>query len=103
MKINNSKTIIFYLLLIFLSLIVVGIVGAIIRLINIPAIIITIILISGFAYYKKNRFFSGLINSILKNKNKNKLIDLSLTSKKQAAGKSLKSIDNLISLINMFT
>ena len=100
MKINNSKKIIFYILIIFISLILIGLVGAIIRLINIPTIIITLTLIGGLVYYKKIEWLQNIINPILKNKSENKLLDLSITSKKKAAGKSLESIENLITLIN---
>ena len=54
MKIYTSKKIIFYIFIVLISLIFVGLVGAIIRLINTPAIIITLILIFGLGYYKKN-------------------------------------------------
>ena len=100
MKINNSKQIIFYIFIIFTGLIIVGLVGAIIRLINIPAILITLLLIGGLGYYKKIGWMKIFLSSIIKNKSDNKLLDLSLTSKKQAAGESLKSIDSLIELIN---
>ena len=100
MKINNSKQIIFYIFIIFTGLIIVGLVGAIIRLINIPAILITLLLIGGLRYYKKIGWMKIFLSSIIKNKSDNKLLDLSLTSKKQAAGESLKSIDSLIELIN---
>jgi len=100
MKINNSKKFIFYILLIFTSLILVGLVGAIIRLINIPAILITLLIIGGLTYSKKIDWLQNSLKSIFKIKSENKLIDLSLISKKQAAGKSLKSIDQLITLIN---
>ena len=100
MKINNSKSIFFYILIILISLIFVGLVGAIIRLINIPAILITIVLIGGISYYRKIGRLQPMLNSLFKSKNEKKLIDLSLTSKKEAAGKSLESIDKLITLIN---
>ena len=100
MRINNSKTIIFYILIFFISLIIIGLVGAIIRLINIPAILITIIIIGGLSYYKKIEWWKKIINTIFKIKSEKKAIDLSLISKKEAADKSLKSIDKLITLIN---
>ena len=100
MKINKTKNIIFYIFIIFISLILVGLVGAIIRLINIPAIIITLLLIGSLGYYKKIEWLQKIKKYIIKNKGEKKLLDLSLISKKQAAGKSLKSIDNLITLIN---
>ncbi len=100
MKINNSKKIIFYIFILLISLILVGLVGAIIRLINIPAILITILIISGLFYSKKIDWVQNSLKSILKIKSDKKIIDLSLKSKKQAAGKSLKSIDQLIKLIN---
>ena len=50
--IHPSK-IIFYLLISLIILILIGLVGAILRLINIPAIIITLILIAGLRYYKR--------------------------------------------------
>ena len=100
MKIKNSKTIIFYLLIILIGLILVGLIGAIIRLINLPSIIITLILIGVISYHRKTGLFQNILNSILQNKKEEELLDLSLTSKKQAAGKSLKSIENLITLIN---
>ena len=53
MKIVNSKKLVFYIFIILISLIVVGLVGAIIRLINIPAILITLIIISSLSYYKR--------------------------------------------------
>ena len=100
MKIKNSKKIIFYLLITLIGLILVGLIGAIIRLINLPAIIITLILIGVVSYHRKTGLFQNILNSILQNKKEEELLDLSLTSKKQAAGKSLKSIENLITLIN---
>ena len=100
MKINSSKSILFYIFIVLVGLIIVGLIGAIIRLINIPAIIITIMLIGGLGYYKKIGWLKNILNSKLKTKNERKLLDLSLSSKKQAAGKSLQSIDNLITLIN---
>ena len=100
MKHINSKKIFLCIFIIFICLIIVGLVGAIIRLINIPAIFITLLIISGLIYSKKIYLF----NKILKNKfninSKNKSIDLKIISKKQAAGESLKSIDQLITLIN---
>ena len=100
MKINTPKKIIFYIFIIIISLIIVGLVGAIIKLINIPAIIITLIILSGLVYYKKIGLLKKIQDILLKNKSEKKLLDLSLISKKQAAGKSLKSIDTLITLIN---
>ncbi len=100
MKINNSKKIIFYTLIIFFSLIFVGLVGAVIRLINIPAVLITLLLIGGLIYSKKIDWLQNSLKSIFKIKREKKAIDFSLITKKQAAGKSLKSIDQLIRLIN---
>ncbi len=100
MKIYNSKKIVFYLLIIFISLILVGLVGAIIRLINIPAILITLIIIGSLSYYKRVDRFQKIIKSIFKITSEKKSLDLSLLSKKEAAGESLKSIDQLIKLIN---
>ncbi len=100
MKIYNSKKIIFYILIIFISLIFIGLVGAIIRLINLPAVLITVLLIGGLSYSKKIVWLQNALQSIFKIKSEKKLIDLSLTTKKQAADKSLKSIDQLIRLIN---
>ena len=100
MKIYTSKKIIFYILIIFISLLFVGVVGAIIRLINIPAILITVLLIGGLSYSKRIDWLHNSLQSIFKIKSEKKLIDLSLSTKKQAAGKSLKSIDQLIRLIN---
>jgi len=99
MKINNSKKVLFYIFTLLISLILVGLVGAIIRLINIPAIIITVLIISGLYYSKKIDWLQNSLKSILKIKSDKKLIDLSLTSKKEAADKSLQSIDQLIKLI----
>ena len=96
----KSKSVLFYILITIISLILVGLVGAIIRLINIPAIIITLIAIVALSYYKRTGFLRNILNSIFKIKSNRELLDLSLISKKQAAGKSLKSIDNLITLIN---
>ena len=100
MKIYNSKKIIFYILIFFISLIFIGLVGAIIRLIDIPAVLITVLIIGGLSYSKKIDWLQNSIQSIFKIKNEKKLIDLSLITKKQAAGKSLNSIDQLIRLIN---
>ncbi len=100
MKNYNSKKIILYILIFLFSLIFVGLVGAIIKLINIPAVLITVLLIGGLIYSKKMEWLKIILKSIFKNKSKKKLIDFSLISKKQAAGKSLKSIDQLIRLIN---
>ena len=100
MKINNSKSILFYILLIFISLIIVGLVGAIIRLINIPSILITLIVIGGLSYNKKMGWWNNIINSIFKIKSEKDILNFSITSKKEAADKSLKSIDQLITLIN---
>ena len=100
MKTYNSKKIIFYILIILISLIFIGLVGAIIRLINIPAVLITVLLIGGLSYSKKIDWFQKSLLSRFKIRSEKKLMDLSLLSKKQAAGKSLKSIDQLIRLIN---
>jgi len=100
MKTYNKKKIIFYILIIFIALILVGLVGAIIRLINIPAILITLLLIGGLSYSRKIDWLQNILKSIFKIKSEKKLIDFSSISKKQAAGKSLKSIDQLITLIN---
>ena len=100
MKINNSYSLLFYFLITIISLIFVGLIGAIIKLINIPAIIITIIIIGSLSYYKKIGWLKNTINSIFKIKSEKDIINLSLKSKKQAAGQSLKSIDQLITLIN---
>ena len=100
MKIYNSKKIIFYILIFFIGLIFVGLIGAIISLINIPVILITLTIIVSISYYKKIGWFQNSLKSILKINNEKKLLDLSLISKKEAAGKSLKSIDQLIALIN---
>jgi len=100
MKIYNSKKLIFYIFIIFISLISVGLILAIIRLINIPTILITIIIIGGLSYSKKIDWLQDSLKSIFKIKSEEKLIDMALTSKKEAAGKSLKSIDQLITLIN---
>ena len=100
MKIYNSKKILFYILIIFFGLIFIGLVGAIIRLINIPAVLITVLLIGGLFYSKKIDWLQKFVQMIFKTKAKKKLLHLSLTSKKKAADKSLKSIDQLIKLIN---
>ena len=100
MKIKSSKQIILYLSIVVISLILVGLIGAIIRLINIPAIIITLLLISSLIYYKKLDLLKNIINSVFINNSKNDSIDLSISNKKQAADKSLKSIDGMITLIN---
>ena len=100
MKTYNSKKIIFYIFIIFICLVFVGTIGALIRLINIPAILITFLIIGGLSYSKKIYWVQNILKSIFKIESERKLIDLSLTSKKQAAGKSLKSIDQLIKLIN---
>ena len=100
MKIYNSKKQMFYILIILIGLILVGLVGAIIKLIDIPAILITILIISGLAYSKKIDWLHDILTSIFKIKSKKKLIDIASISKKQAADQSLKSIDQLIKLIN---
>ena len=100
MKRITSKTILLYLLLIFISLIVVGLIGAIIKLINIPAIVITLILLIFSINYKKIGTWQKIINSIFKIKVDEESINLSLKSKKKAADVSLKSIDQLIKLIH---
>ncbi|WP_269610107.1 DUF697 domain-containing protein [Prochlorococcus marinus] len=100
MKTYNTKKILFYILIIFISLTFVGLIGAIIRLINIPAILITVIIIGGLSYSKKIDWLKINLKSIFKIKSDSNSINLSLTSKKQAAGKSLRSIDQLITLIN---
>ncbi len=100
MKTNYSKKILFFIIIVFASLIVVGLIGAIIRLINIPTIIITILLIGGLAYYKKIGWLKKIFSLIYSRKSEPKVLDFSISDKKQAAGKSLKSIDSLIKLIN---
>ena len=75
MKIYNSKKIVFYLLIIFISLILVGLIGAIIRLINIPAILVTLIIIGGLSYYKKVDSFQKIIKSIFKITGEKKSLD----------------------------
>ncbi len=100
MKKNHSKVLIFYIFLIFVCLIIIGIIGAIIRLINIPSILITLLIIGCFIYYKKIGWLQKIINSKLNKDHNKNIIDLKPKSKKQAAGKSLQSIDKLITLIN---
>ncbi len=100
MRVNNPKKALFYILLILICLIVIGLVGAIIRLINIHSIIITLIIVFSTIYYKRIGWLQKLLSSIFKTKSEHKLLDFSIHSKKQAAGKSLKSIDQLINLIN---
>ncbi len=100
MKKYNSKTIIIYIFVILISLIVVGLIGAIIRLINIPTILITIIIVCYLSYYKKIGSLQKIVTSLFKITSEKKSLDLSLKSKKQAAGKSLESIEYLITLIN---
>ena len=74
MKIYYSKKIIFYILIIIISLIFIGLVGAIIRLINIPAVLITLLLIGGLSYSKKIDWLQNSLQSILKIKNEKVLI-----------------------------
>ena len=100
MKNYNSRKIIFYILIVFISLIVVGLIGAIIRLINLPAIFITIIIVGALSYYKKSNWLQQNLDSLFKIKSKKNSLDFSLISKKQAADKSLEGIDQLITLIN---
>ena len=100
MKIYNSKKVIFYILIVFISLILVGFIGAIIRLINPPAVLITLLIIGVLSYYKKSNLLQQYFKSIFKLKNKQNLLDFSLISKKKAADKSLEGIDQLINLIN---
>ncbi|MBW3041742.1 DUF697 domain-containing protein [Prochlorococcus marinus] len=100
MKKNNSKTILFFILIFLICLILVGIIGAIIRLINIPSILITFIIIAGLSYYKRIEWWKRIVNSLFKIKGDKKIHKFSLTSKKEAAGKSLKGIDEIIKLIN---
>ena len=100
MRNNDSKKIIFYISIIILSLIIVGLIGAIIRLINLPAILITLIIICVLSFYKKSDWLQQNLESIFKIKRTKNSVDLSLISKKKAADKSLKSIDQLINLIN---
>ena len=84
MKIKNSKIIILYISLFLISLIFIGLVGAIIRLINIQSILITLILIWGGIYYKKIGWLNNIISSRLKNKSDKNLLNLSLKSKELA-------------------
>ena len=100
MKNYNSKKIIFYIFIFFISLILVGFIGAIIRLINIPAIFITVIIIGVLTYYKKSDWLQQNLESFFKIKTNKNPLDLSLISKKKAADKSLEGIDQLITLIN---
>jgi len=100
MKKINSKKIIVYMLIIFSSLIIVGLVGAIIRLINLPAIFITLTIIIGISYSKKAFWPKEILQTIFKIKSVDESKSIKIKSKKQAAGKSLKSIDQLIELIN---
>ena len=100
MKNYNSKKIIFYIFIFLISLILVGFIGAIIRLINIPAIFITVIIIGVLTYYKKSDWLQQNLESFFKIKTNKNPLDLSLISKKKAADKSLEGIDQLITLIN---
>ncbi len=97
---KKKRLILYILFLLFLSLIFAGIVGAIIRLINIPAIIITIFLLGFISIQKRfewwERFISSNLNFLTDKKNTNFIP----STKKKAAGESLKSIDQLIDLIN---
>ena len=76
MKIKNNKKLIVYITIIFIGLILVGLIGAIIRLINLPTIIITIILIVGFGYNKKSLWLKNILSSILHNEDEEKSLDL---------------------------
>ncbi len=100
MKTYNSKKIIFYIFIFVISLIFVGLVGAIIRLINISSIFITALIVGTLIYSKKIEFLNNIKKSLFKIKNEKKLLDFSLSSKRQAADKSLKSVDQMINLIN---
>ena len=100
MKSYNSKKIIFYILIVFISLIIVGFVGAIIRLINLPAILITLTVIGVLSYYKKSNWLHQFFESVFKIKSTKNSLDFSHVSKKKAADKSLKGIEQLINLIN---
>jgi len=100
MKTFNSKKLIFYILMTFASLLLVGLVGAIIRLINIPAILITVLIIVGLKYSNKIEWLQTFLKSTLKIKPKKNSLDFSLITKKKAADQSLQSIDQLITLIN---
>ncbi len=97
---KKKKLILYILLLLFLSLIFAGIIGAIIRLINTPAIIITLLCLGAISIQKRfdwwERFISSNLN-ILSNKKDTNFIP---STKKKAASESLKSIDQLIDLIN---
>ncbi len=100
LNMKKKKLILYSLLLLFLSLIFAGIIGAIIRLINIPAIIITLLCLGGIISQKRfdwwERFISSNLNIISNKKNPNYIP----STKKKAASESLKSIDQLINLIN---
>ena len=100
MKIKNKKSIIYLLLLTLITLIFAGIIGAVIRLINLPAIIITFIFLV-FCFFQRNKFtwWKKLIISNFNIKSNDKNIKLSPSNKKQAASYSLDSIDQLIALI----
>ena len=101
MKIKSSKKILFFLLIFFVGMILIGLVGAIIRLINLPTVIITILLVSSLIYSKRIRGFHNIIKSILQSDlERSKSLEISIKNKKHAADKSLKSIDNIIALIN---
>ncbi len=97
----KKKKLIFYILIIlFLSLIFAGIIGAIIRLINIPAIIITLLCLGVIIIQKRFDWWEQFISSnlnIISNKKNTSFIP---STKKKAASQSLKSIDQLIVLIN---
>ena len=99
-KMKNKKLLLLLTFLIAILLIVSGIIGALLRLISIPSLIIALILLMGLGIQGKIPWWSELLKS---RKNRGSEFNQSSTiikNKKQAANKSLQSIDGLLNLIN---
>ncbi len=92
---NNTALILLFIIFITITFIVAGFIGAVIHLVNLPTLFLAIILILGISYLNGWNWWKLFIQKVILNKEllENKKINL---NRKEAARKSLDSIDRLI-------
>ncbi len=96
---TRKKLLILILFLLPFFLVIAGIIGAIIRLINIQNLVIMSLLIFCFIKYSRSKIFKLLLNKFIFKSNKSKRLSSIPRTKKDAAKQSLFSIDQLMKQI----
>tara|TARA_Y100001968_G_C19453202_1_gene770203 strand:+ start:1174 stop:2712 length:1539 start_codon:yes stop_codon:yes gene_type:complete len=96
---SRKQLIIIILISLPIFLIVAGIIGALLRLINIQTILITIVFLLIFSKKLRSPSLNKIINKLFGSNGRGPNSYLSIKNKKQAAKYSLESIDGLISKI----